>query len=93
MLHYALHHTVPSGRLGRALRERHMRHHFQDDTKGFGISAPYWDDVFSYLADDQTRGARRQADLTLALRSAATASKLTKIGKERPRGEIRKCAA
>ena len=28
------------------LRERHMRHHFQDDTKGFGISAPYWDEVF-----------------------------------------------
>lgn len=46
MLHYALHHTVPSGRVGRALRERHMRHHFQDDTKGFGISAPYWDEVF-----------------------------------------------
>jgi dihydroceramide fatty acyl 2-hydroxylase len=23
-----------------------MRHHFQDDTKGFGISAPYWDEVF-----------------------------------------------
>ena len=23
-----------------------MRHHFQDDTTGFGISAPYWDKVF-----------------------------------------------
>jgi dihydroceramide fatty acyl 2-hydroxylase len=46
MLHYALHHAVPSSRLGRALRERHMRHHFQDDTRGFGISAPYWDEVF-----------------------------------------------
>jgi hypothetical protein len=23
-----------------------MRHHFQDDEKGFGISAPYWDVVF-----------------------------------------------
>ncbi len=46
MLHYALHHHVPKSRLGRALRERHMRHHFQDDTKGFGISAPYWDELF-----------------------------------------------
>lgn len=46
MLHYWLHHSVPSGPIGRALRERHMRHHFQDDTRGFGISAPYWDDVF-----------------------------------------------
>jgi dihydroceramide fatty acyl 2-hydroxylase len=46
MLHYYLHHFRPHGRLGRMLRERHMRHHFQDDTKGFGISAPYWDEVF-----------------------------------------------
>jgi dihydroceramide fatty acyl 2-hydroxylase len=46
MLHYYLHHFRPRGRLGRMLRERHMRHHFQDDTRGFGISAPYWDEVF-----------------------------------------------
>jgi sterol desaturase/sphingolipid hydroxylase (fatty acid hydroxylase superfamily) len=46
MLHYYLHHFRPHGRLGRTLRERHMRHHFQDDTCGFGISAPYWDEVF-----------------------------------------------
>ncbi|MHB1537755.1 MAG: sterol desaturase family protein [Solirubrobacteraceae bacterium] len=46
ILHYWLHHSVPSGPIGRALRERHMRHHFQDDARGFGISAPYWDDVF-----------------------------------------------
>jgi dihydroceramide fatty acyl 2-hydroxylase len=46
MLHYYVHHFRPRTRLGRMLRERHMRHHFQDDTKGFGISAPYWDEVF-----------------------------------------------
>jgi dihydroceramide fatty acyl 2-hydroxylase len=46
MLHYYLHHARPHGRLGRMLRERHMRHHFQDETRGFGISAPYWDEVF-----------------------------------------------
>ena len=46
MLHYYLHHSRPHGRLGRILRERHMRHHFQDETRGFGISAPYWDEVF-----------------------------------------------
>jgi sterol desaturase/sphingolipid hydroxylase (fatty acid hydroxylase superfamily) len=46
MTHYYLHHVRPHGRMGRMLRERHMRHHFQDDTKGFGISAPYWDEVF-----------------------------------------------
>src|SRR5690242_9757000 len=46
MIHYALHHHVPKSRLGRWLRELHMRHHFQDDERGFGISAPYWDWVF-----------------------------------------------
>jgi sterol desaturase/sphingolipid hydroxylase (fatty acid hydroxylase superfamily) len=46
MMHYYLHHFRPHGWLGRTLRERHMRHHFQDDTRGFGISAPYWDEVF-----------------------------------------------
>jgi len=46
MLHYYVHHFTPRTRIGRMLRERHMRHHFQDDTKGFGISAPYWDEVF-----------------------------------------------
>jgi dihydroceramide fatty acyl 2-hydroxylase len=46
LTHYYLHHFRPRGPLGRVLRERHMRHHFQDETRGFGISAPYWDEVF-----------------------------------------------
>jgi dihydroceramide fatty acyl 2-hydroxylase len=45
-LHYALHHHTPKSRMGKKLRELHMRHHFQDDERGFGISAPYWDRVF-----------------------------------------------
>ena len=43
MIHYALHHHTPRTRMGKWLRELHMRHHFQDDERGFGISAPYWD--------------------------------------------------
>jgi sterol desaturase/sphingolipid hydroxylase (fatty acid hydroxylase superfamily) len=49
MIHYALHHHTPRTRLGRWLRELHMRHHFQDDERGFGISAPYWDRVFGTM--------------------------------------------
>jgi dihydroceramide fatty acyl 2-hydroxylase len=45
-MHYALHHHTPTSRLGKRLRELHMRHHFQDDERGFGISAPYWDFIF-----------------------------------------------
>jgi dihydroceramide fatty acyl 2-hydroxylase len=54
-LHYALHHTHPKGRLGRRLRELHMRHHFEDDERGFGVSAPWWDIIFN------TRPRRRTA--------------------------------
>jgi sterol desaturase/sphingolipid hydroxylase (fatty acid hydroxylase superfamily) len=46
MLHYHTHHHRPRTRLGRKLRELHMRHHFQDHTTGYGVSAPYWDHVF-----------------------------------------------
>jgi sterol desaturase/sphingolipid hydroxylase (fatty acid hydroxylase superfamily) len=52
-MHYALHHHVPKSRLGKRLRELHMRHHFQDDQRGFGISAPYWDRVFGTYPDRQ----------------------------------------
>jgi sterol desaturase/sphingolipid hydroxylase (fatty acid hydroxylase superfamily) len=46
MTHYYVHHFRPRSRLGRRLRQQHMRHHFQDDTRGFGVSAPWWDYVF-----------------------------------------------
>ncbi|WP_128377277.1 sterol desaturase family protein [Streptomyces cavernae] len=46
LFHLYLHHGKPRNRLLRTLREYHMRHHFRDDSKGFGISAPYWDELF-----------------------------------------------
>ncbi|MGW8374811.1 sterol desaturase family protein [Streptomyces sp. ODS28] len=46
MLHFALHHHRARSPLLRALRRRHLRHHFEDERRGFGISAPYWDRVF-----------------------------------------------
>jgi dihydroceramide fatty acyl 2-hydroxylase len=46
MLHYHVHHHRPRTRAGKLLRELHMRHHFQDHERGFGVSAPWWDYVF-----------------------------------------------
>ena len=60
MTHYYLHHHKPRTRAGRWLRELHMRHHFQDDTTGFGISAPYWDKVFGTYSN--RRGRRAPAE-------------------------------
>lgn len=57
MTHYLLHHHVPKSRLGRRLREHHMRHHFQDDSVAFGISAPWWDVVFGTAPRDRRQAA------------------------------------
>ncbi|MFF1443438.1 sterol desaturase family protein [Streptomyces sp. NPDC058295] len=46
VLHFHMHHHRPSTTLGRRLRNRHLRHHFQDERRGFGVSCPYWDHVF-----------------------------------------------
>ena len=53
MVHYHVHHHRPRTRVGRRLRELHMRHHFQDDERGFGVSAPYWDRVFGTQPNDR----------------------------------------
>ena len=58
MLHYALHHHRPRSRVGKRLRELHMRHHFQDDERGYGISAPWWDVVFRTYPKPRRRPER-----------------------------------
>ena len=50
MTHYHLHHHTARARVAKFLYELHMRHHFQDDTRGFGVSAPFWDYVFGTFA-------------------------------------------
>jgi sterol desaturase/sphingolipid hydroxylase (fatty acid hydroxylase superfamily) len=53
MLHYYVHHRRPRGPIGRRLRELHMRHHFQDHQRGYGVSAPWWDTVFGTATRDR----------------------------------------
>ena len=57
LLHYSLHHAKPRSRVGRRLHELHMRHHFEDEDCGFGVSAPWWDVVFR-TAPRKSRRAR-----------------------------------
>ena len=47
--HYYVHHFVPKSKLGKKLREQHMRHHFQDHRFGYGVSSPIWDVAFRTL--------------------------------------------
>jgi len=43
MLHYAMHHhNFKSGILKR-IKQHHMLHHYQDESKGYGVSSSLWD--------------------------------------------------
>ena len=52
--HFFLHHGTPKSKLGKRLREQHMRHHFQDHHYGFGVTSPLWDRVFGTLPRDRS---------------------------------------
>lgn len=43
--HYAIHHFNIHNKFWLFLKKHHMRHHFQDPGKGFGVSSPLWDDI------------------------------------------------
>jgi sterol desaturase/sphingolipid hydroxylase (fatty acid hydroxylase superfamily) len=45
-IHYAIHHFPMRRGVGRWLKQYHLRHHFQDDQAGYGVSSPLWDYVF-----------------------------------------------
>jgi sterol desaturase/sphingolipid hydroxylase (fatty acid hydroxylase superfamily) len=53
MLHYHVHHHTPKTALGKRLRELHMRHHFQNHERGYGVSAPFWDHVFGTAPENR----------------------------------------
>ena len=56
LMHYALHHAqFRSGWLYR-LKRHHMRHHYADPSRGFGVSSPLWDRVFG--SSEQHRFSR-----------------------------------
>lgn len=45
-LHYAFHHLPLKGRVLTFLKQYHLQHHYNDQTKGFGVSNPLWDYIF-----------------------------------------------
>jgi len=46
MTHYAVHHLPMRGKLGNFLKHHHLKHHFKNEKKGYGVSSPFWDWVF-----------------------------------------------
>ncbi len=45
MTHYAVHHFNIHNRFWLALKKHHMRHHYLDPDKGYGVSSPIWDKI------------------------------------------------
>jgi sterol desaturase/sphingolipid hydroxylase (fatty acid hydroxylase superfamily) len=43
--HYAIHHFNMYNKFWLAIKNHHMKHHYQDPAKGFGVSSPLWDKI------------------------------------------------
>lgn len=46
MMHYAMHHYTFKSGLMKRIKKHHMLHHYQDASKGYGVSSALWDKVF-----------------------------------------------
>ena len=43
MMHYAMHHYNFKSSIMKRVKQHHMLHHYQDATKGYGVSSSLWD--------------------------------------------------
>lgn len=46
MTHYAVHHFNMHNKFWLAIKHHHIKHHYKDPDRGFGVSSPLWDVVF-----------------------------------------------
>jgi len=44
--HYALHHFNMHSNFWLEIKNHHIKHHFQNPNKGYGVSSPFWDIIF-----------------------------------------------
>lgn len=58
LMHYAMHHYNFKSGLMKKIKQHHMLHHYQDPTKGFGVSSSLWDVVLgSYFEKPETKNS------------------------------------
>lgn len=46
MMHYAMHHYNFKSNFWKKIKHHHMLHHYDDSTKGYGVSSTLWDLIF-----------------------------------------------
>ncbi len=51
-IHYATHHFPMKRGIGKFLKVYHLKHHFRNENKSFGVSSPLWDYVFRTTPDE-----------------------------------------
>ena len=56
MMHYAMHHHNFKNPILKRIKQHHMLHHYQDPTKGYGVSSSLWDKI---LKSDFNRQATK----------------------------------
>jgi sterol desaturase/sphingolipid hydroxylase (fatty acid hydroxylase superfamily) len=44
--HYAIHHFNMHSKFWLAIKNHHIKHHYQSPDKGYGVSSPIWDYIF-----------------------------------------------
>ena len=57
MTHYAIHHYNMHNKFWLFIKNHHMKHHYKDPAKGFGVSSPLWDDIIgtNFPEDEKIR--------------------------------------
>ncbi len=43
MIHFSVHHLPMKNPLAQRLKRHHLKHHFQEPDRGYGVSSPCWD--------------------------------------------------
>ncbi len=46
LTHYAIHHFNMHNKFWLAIKNHHMKHHYLNPGRGFGVSSPLWDEVY-----------------------------------------------
>ena len=67
MLHYAIHHVNMKGKWWVALKTHHLKHHFKDPDKGYGVSSPLWDVI---VGSNFKKGSEKAAPKKRALETS-----------------------
>jgi len=62
MTHYAIHHFNMHNKFWLFIKNHHMKHHYKDPAKGFGVSSPLWDDIIgTNFPKDKKIGVQKES--------------------------------